>query len=249
VELAQQHFREPLLELWQEAFGETRAAAEPFLAENFPGGKTWCLTDGGRPVTMASTIPQQMAVNGASLPILYVYAVATCKTHRGQGLASRLLRELADQAREAGISALLLVPAGPHLLPFYAGLGFLPFAHRARQTLTAAAGAARELSPDAYLAQRKAFLSAVPHNIPPERVLRHLRLFGDETGICAGEQTPEGLVFREALGSADAVRAAAAHLGAARCEAVLPDPKTAYAVIRRLDDRCPETGYFSLALE
>ena len=56
--------------------------------------------------------------------VLYLYALTTDRTARGQGLLRTLLRECAEPARALGFSALCLIPANAALFEAYRRMGF-----------------------------------------------------------------------------------------------------------------------------
>lgn len=238
-----------LLELWTEAFGEEKEEALPFFREIFPLCRAWQAEERGVLCAMAYALPQTVRSGERELPAAYLYAVATKKEYRGQGIASRLLGEMENALRQEGVAGLLLVPANPGLFAFYEKLGLLPFSHRRWTEIFAGDGMAEVCAPEEYLALREGCLTDVPHNVPPAAVLNHLRLFRWPGGCGAAEQTEGGLVFRELLGDPAGASAAVKAMGATVARALLPAGDVPYAVAKPLTADFPKTGYFAFAME
>ena len=237
-----------LMDLWLEAFGETKEEVLSFFREIFPLCRPWCAKDGDTLCAMAYALPQTLKVGEKQLPVAYLYAIATRKSYRGQGLASRLLEELSRALRKEGFAGLLLVPANLPLFDFYEKLGFNPFSYRGKTVISAAECAVKPLSPEEYLAVREAFLPPV-HNVPPAAVLNHLHLFAWGGGCAAAERTGDGIVFRELLGDPVSAGGVLQSFGAETGTAVLPMGDIPYAVAKPLTEPFPETGYFAFAME
>ena len=242
---------EPLLDLWQEAFGESKEEALPFFQEIFPLCRPFRALEGDSLCAMAYALPQTLDWEGNSLPVAYIYAVATKKERRGQGLARRLLDFLGETLKAEGCKGLLLVPAGEDLFQFYEKLGFSVFCHRKPEKLHAASGELAPCGEKEYLLKRAALLGEIPHNTPPLQVLKHLECYLWDGGCAAGEMTPEGFVFREVLGDTApaGVIVKAADQGHAHALLFGEKGDTPYAVAKALWEDFPETGYFSFAME
>ena len=106
--------------LWQEAFGDSRPTAQRYFTAIVPYSTLFVILDENIPVSMLYSVEEQVS----SHKISYIYAVATAKSHRGQGLAAKLLAFAEDSAREAGASACILCPAEPSLAAYYGRLGY-----------------------------------------------------------------------------------------------------------------------------
>lgn len=59
----------------------------------------WVAGANGRPASLIGTLPSQITLNGAVLPVLSIGSVATRPEQRGQGFATRLLERILDEAR------------------------------------------------------------------------------------------------------------------------------------------------------
>ncbi len=57
-------------------------------------------------------------------PVAYIYALATDKGYRRQGLGSKLMTYTHQVLKALGYAGILLVPGDPHLRRMYAGMGY-----------------------------------------------------------------------------------------------------------------------------
>lgn len=111
--------------LWMEAFADSEDVTNTFLQEI----RLWetgfgAFTMTGGLVSMMFLIPAELYVQDQIAPCRYVYAVATAKNERNKGLMRRLHAFAATEAKAAGATALLLVPAEKSLFSLYQTLGY-----------------------------------------------------------------------------------------------------------------------------
>lgn len=107
--------------LFSEAFGVPLAEAEADRSALLAAGaQPFSIHEGGEVLSQGIGIP--FSVEGRWL--LYLYALATAPASRGRGLLRTLLREVAEAARDAGYSALSLLPATASLAEAYGRMGF-----------------------------------------------------------------------------------------------------------------------------
>lgn len=106
--------------LWQEAFGDTEAFLDAFFATGFSGQRHHVLWDSGEAVSALYWF--DCTLSGHKLA--YLYAVATRRSHRGKGLAKRLLGETHALLTARGYSGAVLVPGSAALFDFYEKLGY-----------------------------------------------------------------------------------------------------------------------------
>lgn len=112
------------MSLWQEAFGDSREeTAFYFRSRHRDENMLVMETDGG--ITgMLSMLPLTLTAPGQRFPARYVFAVATKKERRGQGISTELLGAAHERMREEGAAASLLVPADEGLFTFYGRRGY-----------------------------------------------------------------------------------------------------------------------------
>ena len=113
--------KDAIASLWAEVFHDTDAYIRLFLEKRFSPESFLLMRKGGELASMCAFLPAEFRTEtGETIPIRYVYALATAPSHRGHGLATRLL----DFASAHYDVPLVLVPAEAELEAFYAKLGF-----------------------------------------------------------------------------------------------------------------------------
>ena len=113
--------KDAMANLWAEVFHDSDAYIRLFLEKRFSPESLLIIRQGGKLASMCAFLPAEFhAETGESVPIRYVYALATAPDHRGHGLARKLL----DFASAHYGVPLVLVPAEAELEAFYAKLGF-----------------------------------------------------------------------------------------------------------------------------
>lgn len=106
--------------LWQEAFGEGEKSAK-FVFENFCRyNQIYVLEEDHAVVCMLCAIPCSLLDKKG----VYLYGVATRKSHRGKGLMSALLEYAEQRERKKGAEFSVLIPQTPDLFAFYRRFGY-----------------------------------------------------------------------------------------------------------------------------
>ena len=204
--------------LWQEAFLENAEKLVPWLLQT---GTGFCCREEQTLCAMAFALPYAVASEGAILDGRYLYGVATRKTHRGRGIATRLLEHVERELAAEGADGLLLVPADDGLRRFYRERGFRDWSVRFPRS------AEGETPCDAaeYLRLREAHLAGTPHIFPPEEVIGRCRFFKSDAG-CRAE------------------------LFGKTAESLPQEPGgTPYAMAKPLTAQFPRWGFFSFAMD
>lgn len=109
-----------LWKLWQEAFGDTEEFLGTFERTAFSFERCRCITAGGEVVAALYWFDCEHE----GRKIAYIYAVATAKSHRGQGLCHKLMEDTHRHLRDLGYKGALLVPGSAQLFRFYEGMGY-----------------------------------------------------------------------------------------------------------------------------
>lgn len=106
--------------IWSACFGDEDAYIDFYFKHRFTTDNmlVYCIEE--RPVSMLSLLPAEYIKQGQSIPVYYVYAVATFPQYRGCGYAGRLLKE----AMRDKSAPLILSPAEESLEHYYAKYGF-----------------------------------------------------------------------------------------------------------------------------
>ncbi len=114
-----------LRDLWKEAFGDTETYLDTFFRSAFNAERCRCLLTDGK--INAALYWFDCTCRGAR--IAYLYAVATAKAYRGQGLCRRLMEDTHRHLLSRGYDGVLLVPGSASLFSFYERMGYRTCSH------------------------------------------------------------------------------------------------------------------------
>ncbi len=203
-----------LRQLWKEAFGDSDGFLDLFFEDVFSSDRCRCVTLQDRVVAALYWLDCRCG----NQPVAYLYAVATGKKHRGQGLCRELIADTHRLLRELGYAGTLLVPGEESLVEMYGSMGYGPCS--TLREFSAEAGTERaelrERTAEEFAAVRPALLplNAVLQEGENLLFLSKLAKFyqGADFLLCAVDQGEE-LLGLELLGNADAAPAILAALG------------------------------------
>lgn len=109
-----------LRELFAEAFGDEGGFVDTFFGTAFSPERARALYIDGKIVSMLYWFDCEYM----GKPIAYLYAVATDKAYRGQGLCRALIESTHKHLKGLGYAGAILVPSTPSLFDFYGKLGY-----------------------------------------------------------------------------------------------------------------------------
>lgn len=109
-----------LRNLWHEAFGDTEEFLNDFFSTAFCTERCFCVIADGE---MAAALYWFDCLY-SERPIAYIYAVATAKAYRGQGVCHKLMEHTHRYLAELGYEGAILVPGSNELFRFYEGMGY-----------------------------------------------------------------------------------------------------------------------------
>ena len=112
-----------LRSLWKEAVGDEDAFLDLFFDTGFSPDRCRCVTQDGE--VLAALYWFDCSWEGK--PLAYLYAVATGKRYRGQGLCHRLMESTHEHLKYLGYAGAVLVPGEPSLFDFYEKMGYQAF--------------------------------------------------------------------------------------------------------------------------
>jgi predicted N-acetyltransferase YhbS len=239
-----------LRKLWQEAFGDSDETLDAFFARGFSEERFLCIEEDGIPVSALYWFDCEL--DGQKLA--YLYAVATAKSHRGKGLASRLMAQAHIRLKELGYAGAILVPGNSELFNFYKKLGY-----RAATTVTefSCGWADRsvpvlELTSGEYTRLRRAFLprgGVVQEGAAISYLQAQLHFYaGKDFLLCAAIQD-DTLLVQELLGDPRSAPHILRALGAPKGTFRTVGADTAFSMFLPLQENCPVPAYFGLALD
>lgn len=145
-----------LRSLWQEAFGDEDAFLDIFYSTGFSPDRCRCVKVDGQ---IAAAL-YWFDCSWEGKPLAYLYAVATGKKFRGQGLCRKLMTGTQEHLKYLGYAGAVLVPAQPSLFDFYGKMGYTAFGGLEDFSCRAEAPSAALTKIDAteYARHRKALL-------------------------------------------------------------------------------------------
>jgi len=106
--------------LWKEAFGDNDEFLDNFFSTAFHTDRCRFITSDDAPAAVLYWF-DCLYMNK---PVAYLYAIATAKAHRGQGLCHLLMNEVHSKLQALGYAGAILVPADSRLFELYQTLGY-----------------------------------------------------------------------------------------------------------------------------
>ena len=227
--------------LWKEAFGDSEQFLDGFFETAYSTDRCRCITENGR---IAAAL-YWMDCRCDDVPMAYLYAVATARLYRGQGLCRKLMEDTHSHLKSLGYAGCILVPGEPELFSMYKNMGYVNFG--GMDTVPAAAAsplALRHVSAEEYAALRRQYL-------PPRGVIQgdmdflatYATLYAGDDFVCAWA----GDTALELLGNTAAAPGILGALGKAKGRFRIPG-KTPFAMYRPLSDT-PAPAYFGIAFD
>lgn len=122
---------EALKTLWQQAFGDPQAFIEGFFSTGFSPDRCCCLYREDRLAAALYWFDCQWGQKR----LAYIYAVATDRQFRGQGLCRKLMDMTHLQLARQGYAGAVLVPAQPGLFAMYEKMGYTGFCPMEKKTV------------------------------------------------------------------------------------------------------------------
>ena len=192
-----------LRRLMREAFDDTEAFLDDFFAVAYSPDRARCAVENGEVIGALYWFDAE--IEGRRLA--YLYAIATAKSHRGQGVCRRLMEDTHAHLQALGYDGALLVPSEPSLFDFYARFGYVPCAPMHVMTCEAAGEgvAVRRVSAEEYAAYRTSLLPR--GGVWQDGVsLRFLEtqsdLYAGDGFVLAVQKEADALIANELLGDA-----------------------------------------------
>ena len=249
---APKHSQLPALKaLWQEAFGDTEAFLNVFEKTAFSANRCRCITDGDKTVAALYWFDCSYCEGR----IVYLYAIATAKSHRGQGLCKALMENTHAHLKQQGYRGAILVPGSPELFSFYQKMGYRTCASVDELRCEASKGSVtiRQIDTGEYAKIRRSLL---PHNgVVQENenleFLKHLASFYVGDGfLLAARGEDDTLYGLELLGNKDTAPAILNSLGYTKGVFRTQGASLPFAMFYPLDgDTVTPPSYFGFAFD
>ena len=196
--------KENLYTLWQEAFGDSRDFLDIFRSTAYAHNR--CRLIANSKEVLAALYIFDCIYKGEK--IAYIYAVATAKSHRGQGLCNLLMADTHRYLIKNGYKGAILVPAKESLFRFYENMGYeiCTFVNEISAEAQSETLQIEELSSSDYADLRKAYLdeNAVLQEGENLRFLEtYARFYRGENFIFSAYKEDNTLRVLEILGNTD----------------------------------------------
>ena len=237
--------------LGKEAFGDDDAFLDVFFSVAYAPSRARCIVDGD--TVVAALYWFDVALDGKKLA--YLYAIATKKTHRGQGLCRKLMDDVHARLKKQGYAGVILVPSEPSLFGFYAKMEYVSCAPM--QALVVKADgeplALRRVDGEEYARLRALLLplGGVVHKGESIRFLEALESLYAADGLLLAAHEQDGrLVAAELLGDPACAPRVLSALGLSEGRFRIAGGDTPFAMIRYLSQKdFPLPAYFALAFD
>lgn len=236
--------------LWQEAFGDTQALLDGFFATGFSEDRFHCICENGVPVSALYWFDCELC----GYKLAYIYAVATLKSHRGKGLARRLMGETHEILKEKGYAGAILVPGKQELFSYYERLGYRVATKTEEFSAAASASPAfiSRITPAEYAAYRRKYLpegSVLQEWDTLSYLATYATFYKGEDFLLSATKQEDTLLVHEILGNTDFCGNILYALSCKTGRFRTPGTGRDFAMLLPLEKNCPTPSYFGLALD
>lgn len=240
-----------LWRLWQDCFGDTEDFIRNFESTAFDRQRCRCVTVDGKVVAALYWLDCLWEEK----KVAYLYAIATDKLHRGQGICHRLMENTHTHLESLGYVGALLVPSNGELFGFYKKMGYATCGYVSKYECQAQSRGigVREINGEEYVLRRRALL-------PVGGVLQegeNIRLLGTMArlycadGLLLAARIENGVVYGlELLGDSDLASQAVSALGCTKGIFRTVGEDIPFAMYRGFDTNVTQMpSYFGLAFD
>ncbi len=234
--------------LWKEAFGDTDEFLDIFSATAYADERSNGIEINGKTVAALYWFDCEYKEK----KIAYIYAVATAKAHRGQGLCHRLMNDTHRLLREQGYAGAMLVPGNRDLVDLYADMGYEPCT-RVGQLSVTAEGSTECMPIDkcGYAVLRRQFLpqgGVMQEGENLDFLERQAAFYRGNDFVLAARKEGEKLIGMELLGNTETAAAIVGALGCKTGEFRIPNGNIPFAMGFFFEEMTKPT-YFGLAFD
>lgn len=237
--------------LWKEAFGDSEAFLDAFWQTAFAMERCRCVTVGD---TVASAL-YWFDCSYSEGRVAYLYAIATARSHRHQGLCRALMEETHRHLKALGYGVAVLVPGSRELFDFYQKIGY-QFCSRISEFSCIASSESAELRAigiSEYAKLRRRFLpkdGIVQENENLEFLQTQAAFYAADGFLLAARQEKGILYGTELLGDTAAAPAIVRTLGCSEGRFRIPGTDMPFAMCFPLTDGVlTPPAYFGLAFD
>lgn len=234
--------------LWKQAFGDTDTFLDGFFSVAFSEKRCCTIEKEGNLAAMLFWFDCAWEDRN----IAYLYAVATDKAYRNQGLCRALMESTHAHLQSLGYAGAVLVPGSRELFCLYEKLGYRPFCDV--QTVTLEAGNERaKLIPLTPIEYSKKRLSLLPENsvmqdgVTYDFLATFCNLYESKDCLFCGSMDGNTFYFQEFLGNPERVPGILKILGAEKGILRIPGD-TPFAMYHSLNGICELPNHFGIPL-
>lgn len=239
-----------LRRIWQQAFGDPKETLDAFFATGFSEDRCNYLCENGIPVSALYWFDCTLGTH----KLAYLYAVATEGSHRGSGLARRLMEDTHMRLKDSGYSGAVLVPGSESLFSMYQKLGYRTVS-KVREFSTqwgSMSAPLIQINADRYARLRRTYLPAggvIQEGASLDFLQTQVQFYEGEDFLLAASAEGETLSAQELLGNADAAPGILRALDISQGRFRTPGEGRDFAMLLPLQADCPVPSYFGLALD
>lgn len=195
-----------LRQLWKDTFGDTDAFLDAFFSNAFSPSRARCITVGDQPVAALYWFDCRCR----DARIAYIYAVATAKEYRGQGLCRALMEDTHRHLHALGYEGAVLVPSNERLFEMYRKMGYETCGYIRELSCDAAAGDVQVdvVNKEEYARLRRSYLpvwGVVQEGENLDFLETQYAMMKGDGCVFAAYRENEKLICKELLGDASAV--------------------------------------------
>ena len=239
--------------LWQEAFQDDAAYLDIFFSTAFSPNRCLCATEEGKVISAVYWLDCRCREK----KLAYIYALATAKAFRGQGIARKLMEEAHRRLALLGYAGTLLVPGEPSLFALYEPMGYR-VCTQIREFVCS--GAAEEvqlyrIDPEEYARQRRDLLSlleeggVLQEDVSLELLAAQADFYAGQNFLLAARPQGDTLVGLELLGDPQTAPGIVQALGYTQGSFRTRGSGRDFAMFRPLAADAPTPTYFGLAFD
>lgn len=236
--------------LWQEAFDDPELFLDAFFRTGFGKDRYAVLLRQGE---LAGALYWFDCFWG-DRKLAYIYAVATAKKFRRQGVCRELMEKAHTRLQQAGYAGAVLVPAKPELAAMYEIMGYRHFGGMKRLEVKAQGQPVRLtlIGPEEYEACKEAFLK--PDSIRQGgKTLAFLntyaRFYRGEDTLFAVATEGQNALFQEYFGDPEKLPGILQTLQVEKGSVRLPDGETPFGMYRSFTGEKNLPAYLGIALD
>ena len=238
--------------LWKEAFGDTDDFLDTFFTTAFSADRCRVVTENDTIAAMLYWFDCLFEDRS----VAYVYAVATAKSFRGQGLCHNLMEDTHRHLTELGYTGTVLVPGNEALFHFYEEMSYRTFSGIREISCSCAdfSASMTKITKTEYAALRRIYLpkgAVLQENENMDFLETQADFYKGTDFLLAARAEGDTLFGLELLGNETAAAEIVRALGCKKGRFRTPGSKTdcPFAMYRPIKKGGPVPTYFGLAFD